>query len=133
MINQRNDTSHSIGTILFFVLCLLCISAFSNTSVNQTSHSIQHVFLNEFPSNHVTAIILRDVEIPSQQKSCLSIRYNTNYNLFDESHKIAADNRTLNQKIILLHKTQLLIKPLPLCRFYFHRFLSDTEEPPILS
>lgn len=133
MINQKEDIINSIGKIIFIIFFFFLISSFSNKSFNQTNSTTQYNVTYELRSNDAKAIIANAIQLPSFQKSCTLILYNTNISLFDEIYKINADDKKITQRIILLQKTQPLIKPLFFYRFYYHLISTDTEDLPILS
>ncbi len=133
MINKNEDISHYLGTTFFIVLFFFFISAFSDNSANQISNSRQYELCSVSHVDQIKAVNVNSIQLPSLQKSCLFLLRNTNFNLFNECHKIFADNCRIAQSIILLQKIQLSIKPIPICRFNFHLYSTDTDEPPILS
>ena len=132
MIIQKGDTANYLGTAFIIVLFFLFISVFSNRPLNQTSCSYQYVLKSEFSLSHSKAVVIDAIQLPSAQNNCLYILYNENLNLFSETNKIFADNRKINQQIILRQKAELLIKPSLPDRFCFHPVPADNEELPIL-
>ena len=123
----------NLENILFIVFFFIFIAAFSGQSAHQTHQASSYGLTTEFHSNHAKAIVVNGIQFSSLQKGCLTLLYNTNPSLFNENFKIFADNRNITRRIIILHQTQLKIKPMIMCRFYFHLLSADTEELPILS
>jgi hypothetical protein len=132
MINQKEDIINSIGKTIFIVFFFLLISSFSNKSDKQTNDISQCKVIYELHSNPAQAVIVGDFSLPSVQKS-VTLLDNINSNFFNEDLKIFADSKKITQRIILLQKTQLSIKPITICRFYCHRFSTEVDEIPILS
>ena len=133
MLNHKEDTINYLGTILFIVLCFFFISDLSDKSANQAYDSSQSALVSDLHSNPAKAVIVKTIPLPSLQKSCLSLLFNANFNFHNENFKVFADDRKISQSILLLHKTQLKIKPLSVCRFYYTMLSADSEELPFLS
>jgi len=133
MLNHKEDTIDYLGTILFIVLCIFFISELSEKSANQTYGSSQYALVSELHSSPAKAVIVKTIQLPSLQKSCLSLLFNATFNFHNENFKVFADDRRITQSILLLHKTQLKIKPLSVCRFYYPLLSANSEELPFLS
>ena len=127
MIEQKRDTIRSIATALAMGIMLFMLSSFSNKSFRQNNTPSQYILRSE--SHDAKAIINDDVQIPSVQKCCLPLHSN----LFGNNNKAYAESRNINRRYTLLLKTQLSIKPLIRCRFYYHLFSNDAEDLPEIS
>lgn len=130
MFKQREDRNDYFGSAIFIVLFFLFVCAFSKKSDKPIGRAFQYELASELHSN-ITA--LNDVQQVFCQQSLIPIIDKTNFNLFNEDLKIITDNRLINQRIIFLQKTELLIKPIALHRFYYQYQYLDTEDLPILS
>jgi len=128
MINQKRDRLNSFGISVFFALFILLLSS-SDISVKKSDNTFKHILESEVLSSNLNAVIAENIQLPSVQKSCEYIPIQ----LFNENFKLFDDNRKINQSFILLHKTQLSIKPIAICRFYYHLFSEEDDDWPILS
>ena len=127
MLEQKRDTIRSIATALAMGIMLFMLSSFSNKSFRQNNTPSQYVLRAE--SHDARAIINDDVQIPSVQKSILPLHSN----LFGNNCKAYAESKSINRSYTLLLKTQLTIKPLIRCRFYYLLFSNDAEDLPEIS
>jgi hypothetical protein len=137
MINRNEDSGDSCGTILlmalFFAFMLFSSAKSNDLSYNTIPYCLHFELSSEFPAGNINAVIELPLQFPSVQKSCFQILYNTAHILFNESQKILINNRRITLIHLSLLKSQLLIKPEPLCRFFLPRMPSDTGDLPVLS
>jgi len=129
MINQREDITDYLGRALFVVLFFLLMVAFSDQSVKQTSEPVSVQLVADL---HANSVIADAIQLPSFQKSWVSVDDKTSFQLFNANFKRFTDNRTITQRFISLRRTELLIKPATYYRFYYHLFPKNTDEVPIL-
>jgi hypothetical protein len=115
------------------VLFFWVITAFSNRSAVTTSFSSQLKTQSEFSINRSAAVVADAMRLPDLQKSCLQLAHDACANLYSETLKILADNSRISQCLVSLEKSDLLIKPLLLFRFYLHLLLPGSKEMPVLS
>lgn len=131
MNDKRGNRNDYLGSTIFIVLFFLIICAFSKNSDKPIGNANQYGIASELHSN---ITILNDVQQVFCQKSLIPFIDKMNIKLFNESLKMVTDNRMINQRIILLQKAKLLIKPIiALHRFYYQYQYIDTEDFPILS
>jgi hypothetical protein len=128
MIHQKGDKINSLGTTLIIVLFLFLFSSFSK-STKQADHASRFELKILSHPGQLKAVITDAVQLPSIQKSNVP----EHHDLFSDTHKVFAENRKIAQSIILLQKTQLSIKPMTFCRFYYHLSAKDDEDLPVLS
>jgi hypothetical protein len=133
MIQGKEDRANYLGITVFIVFFFLFISAFSDQSINRTKATSRCELITELHLDPVNAIPINIVQLPSFQKSWVSFLDKLNIRLFNEDFKISSFNNKISIKNILLQKTQLSIKPIFICRFYYHLSSTDTEELPVLS
>jgi len=133
MINRKDHSISFFGSILFIIFFFLFLSSFSEKKVRHTNFAIQLELASELHSTTANATITDAVQLPSFQITQVSFLDKTNFRLFNENLKIFSDTRNQIQKIIVLQKIQLSIKPIPFYRFCYHLPSTDTEELPILS
>jgi len=133
MVNQKEDSTNFIGTLFFMVLICLLITSFFDKPNHQISFPAQYQLNNELSLSVVKAVAIDFVQMPSVEHSCLQLIYNDTLNLFSETCKIFADNNKITQRFIFLQKSELLIKPLRLSRWFCFQFIpTDNNELPIL-
>jgi hypothetical protein len=123
MVNQKKELFNAFGTIVMMVLVVFVLSSFSGKSIKKP-HPSRYETTSEFHTNQVKGTI--DVQIPSVQKSCVSLLPN----LWIGNHKIVADNKKTNQVIVVFQKTQQSTKPNTPSRYYYHLFPKNAEELP---
>ena len=133
MEDKRENRNGYMGITLFLFACFLCVFTYSDNSTCPSSYPAPIECSIGFHFNNDNACVAPDILLPSRQKSCLIIRYNANLNLFHESFKIVVDNIRINQRIAVLQKTLLLIKPSIPDRFRLHQLSADSEDPHFLS
>ena len=131
MTDQKGDTTNFLGTVITIALFLFIISFFPGKPLHRTSCSYHYALNSEFSLNHSKAVAIDAIQIPSAQNSCLYIAYNETINLYNETNKVIADNRKINQQIILRQKAELLIKPSLPKRFCLYCIRISNEEIPI--
>ncbi|NVN95945.1 MAG: hypothetical protein HXX18_11740 [Bacteroidetes bacterium] len=129
MINKKKDSINFLFTTLSIVFFLLLLSSFSDKPVKQIYPAVQYEIISEHVSDIGNAVTVDAVQNPSSYRSCVSL---LNYFL-NLTHKIITDNSKITHRIILNQKTQILTKPINICRFYYHIFCKDAEDLPALS
>ncbi len=133
MKNQIEDISNYLGRVLFIVLFFLLIAAFSDRSVQKSNDGVQSKFISEWQADGAKAVVTDAGQLPLFQKNWISSIDKLNHYLFNTSLKQSAEDRRIAQRIISLRQTELVIKPLSICRFYYHLFPIVAEDVPILS
>jgi hypothetical protein len=133
MIRQDADKFDFLGSILFVFLFFLFVCAFSDKQFHETHYSVQYEIVNSSSSNPAKAIISPTIKLPSFQKTWVSCIDKMNFKLCNESFKLASDSYSINQKINVVQKLGLIIKPLTLRTFYHYYLLQDSDEQPVLS
>lgn len=129
MIYKKGDIINSFGTAIFVVLFMLIITSFSDKSIKPTDGGSQFELNSCFHSDQHKSVISEAVSLPSVQKrAILLLQYN-----FNDSYKVIANNKTINQVFIELKKMQFIIKPVCFYRFYYHLFSKDNDDLPVLS
>ncbi len=131
MYNQREEKNDYFGSTIFIVLFFLFIVSFSGNSDKAIiGKASQYKIASELHSN---TNALNDAQYLFCQENLIPLIDKANFKLFNEELKIITDNRLINQRIIFLQKTELLIDPISISMFYHHIHYQDTEGPPILS
>ncbi len=133
MKSQIEDISNYLGRVLFIVLFFLLIAVFSDRPVQQSNDGVQSKFVSEWQANSAGAVVTDAGQLPLFQKNWVSSADKLSHHLFNLTLKQSADNRKIAQRIISLKQTELIIKPFPICRFYYHLFPIVAEDVPILS
>jgi len=133
MKDQKENTVSYFGTLLLMVLFFFLIISFPNRSNLSDSRSSRIKGVSEVVTHSSGAVVADAVQMPSLQKSCLRLLFNDNINLFSETSKIVADNRSVSRCLASVEKNEFVIKPLLLFRFYFPHQPSGSEEFPSLS
>jgi hypothetical protein len=133
MIKQDADKYDLLGSLLFVFLFFLFVSVFSDKPVQEKHYSVQFELVNSLSSNPSKAIISPAVKLPSLQKTWVSCIDKMNFKFCTKSFKIASYSVSINQKINVVHKLELIIEPLTLRTFYYFYFLQNSDEQPVLS
>ena len=133
MENRKEDIGNYFGRALFIMLFFLLIAAFSDRSVKQSNDPVQYEFVAESITNSAQAVSPDAVQLPLFYKEWISFVDKMSIHFFNENFKITADNKNIAQRLNILHQTELVIKPLTICRFYTHHFPIEAEELPVLS
>jgi hypothetical protein len=129
VIQKKGNIINSFGTAIIVVFFLFLFSSFSDTSFRKTNSSSQYALTSGLNSDNTRAVIADAVQLPSFQKSCISLPDN----LACENHIIVSGNWKITQSIIFLRNTQVSAKPVNICGFYYHFFSKDDEDLPVLS
>jgi hypothetical protein len=130
MVNQRNDKGGFFGTVILIVLFVLFVSASEKSANKPVGKAIQHAASSGLQEN---AAAQNDAQLFFWPKNSMYPTYRTRYSLFSENRRIMSENRLTDQKLLFLHMTELLIKPLTLHWFYNQYHDPDCEIPPVLS
>jgi hypothetical protein len=131
-MKQKEESVNYLGIIVLIFLCSFCFIAISEQTENPAYDSSQYGLVSELQSHTAEFVPAKIIQLPSIQKNCLPVLF-TQLFLLNESYNRNADDRKIEQRIILIGKTQLKIKPLSICRYNFHRLRTDNEELPSLS
>jgi hypothetical protein len=130
MIRQRADTDNYVGITVFLLLFffMICaVSGNSDTAAGRTHHYISVSVL------HSQISALNDAQQAPVQKNVIRVLEKTNFKVFSDCNRIVADNRLIHHNILFLQKTELLIKPVVLHRFYFLYHVHAADDLPVLS
>jgi len=133
MKNQPEDQFNWLGRVLFMALFLLMLAVHSDQSDKPTYFGAQYELLSEIHSDSDHAILVDFIQPPSFQKTLVSFADKTGLLLFNQTFKITVDNHHITQRIILIQKSLLSLRPTSTCRFYYHLFPINADEPPLLS
>lgn len=128
MINKKENIINFLSAVFAMALFLFVISSFSDNSIKQ-NNTFQHELISEIHPNNVNAVNVDAFQFPSYKKTGVSLLRI----FFNENHQTVADNRKIVQTIIFNQRNQLLIKPLSICRFYYHLFSKNAKDLPVLS
>jgi len=135
MIRQKSHRIKHLWTTIVFVLCFLLIDLLYQNPVKSdlpSSPIFQTENLHLKLSLHYT-ISISDIPQPPIQLCIIPLIDKTDFTIYQEHFKIFTDNRLIEQKLISLHKLDLIIKPVSLRRFYYHSISQDSEDLPVLS
>ena len=133
MKNRIEDISNYLGKVLFMVLFLFIVAAFSDRSNQQSIRPVPHELVSEWLSKSAQAISPVAVQLPFFDKNRVSSFDQLVLLLFNPTFKLSADNRKIAQRFFSLHQTELSIKPFALTRFYYHLFPKVAEDVSVLS
>mgnify|MGYP001289361246 CR=1 FL=1 len=128
MINKKENIINFLSAVFAMALFLFVISSFSDNPVKQ-NNTFQHELISEIHPNNVNAVNVDAFQFPSYKKTGVSLLKI----FFNGNHQTVADNRKIVQTIIFNQRNQLLIKPLSICRFYYHLFSKNAKDLPVLS
>lgn len=129
MLLYKKHKINYLGLSVFIVLFFLFTFAFFEILI-KSPYKVLHYELSSVSSN---AIVLNSIQQPSINKTWLPQLDNSNFKVITEHIKLFTNNRLVIQRINFLQKVELsiiLIKP---PGFYYHYYLQDTEDLPILS
>jgi hypothetical protein len=130
MISHTEDKKDYFGTVVFIVLFFLFVCSFSKNTDKPVDRAFQYELVSSIHSNIAA---LNDAQQLYYHKSLLSLTDKTIFKLFSENFKIVTENRLFNQRIVFLQKSQPLIKPVVLQRFYYQYHFSNTDDLPVIS
>ena len=133
MIAQQEDRFNFLGRVLFMVLFLLVICVHFDRVKKTTYFSTQYELISEFHSISNHAVCVSSVQTPSLQKNQVTLDDKSGLYLLNKNYKLSYDNNLMSNKIILLQKSFLSMKPFIISRFQYHLFALDAGEPPLLS
>ena len=133
MITQQEDRFNFLGRVLFMVLFLLVICVHIDRVEKTTYFSTQYELISEFHSISNQAVCVSAVQTPSLQKNQVTLDDKRGLYLLNENFKLSYDNNLISNKIILLQKSFLSLKPLINKRFQYYFFALNAVEPPLLS
>jgi len=128
MINKKENIINFLSAVFAMAAFLFVISSFSDNSIKQ-NNTFQHELISEIHQNNVNAVNVDAFQFPSYKKAGVSLLRI----FFNENHQTVADNRKIIQAIIFHQRNKLLIKPLSICRFYYHLFSKNAKDLPVLS
>ena len=133
MIKSKEYKNEHLTSTIFIVMLFFFICGFSNPQKKTCNHIIQYPErVSELRTNTVAVYLY--FQHPSYQKSQVSsFADKMNFKIFNAHFKVIADNSAIYQKIMVLQKVELSIKPLVIQRFYHPYLCIDSEDLPILS
>jgi hypothetical protein len=127
MISRKEDRIEHLGTTILFVLCFFLLAAFHQNSNNPV---VTGAFQYQIATLHTFAVSSKEIPQLSSLQGFVSL---FDFKRFNEQLRLLTDNRLINQRIVLLRKVELLIKPVILQEFYYHHLLLCSEDLPVLS
>jgi hypothetical protein len=130
MISRKEDRIEHLGTTILFVLCFFLLAAFHQNSNNPV---VTGAFQYQIATLHTFAVSSKEIPQLSSLQGFVSLFDEMNFKRFNEQLRLLTDNRLINQRIVLLRKVELLIKPVILQEFYYHHLLLCSEDLPVLS
>jgi len=130
MNKNKEDIIRHLGTTIFFVLCFFLLATFHQNSNNP---NVTGAFQYQIATLHAFAVSSKDIPQLSSLQGFISLVDEMNFKHFNEQLKLLTDNRLINQRIILLRKVELLIKPVILQESYYHHLSLCSEDLPVLS
>jgi hypothetical protein len=130
MINREEDRIEHLGTTILFGLCFFLFAEFHQNSNNP---DVTGAFQYQIATLQTFAVSSKDIPQLSSLQCFVSLSDEMNFNHFIGQLKLLTDNRLINQRIILLRKVYLLIKPVILQKFYYPHLSLCYEDLPVLS
>jgi hypothetical protein len=127
MISQSENRIEHLGTTIIFVLCFFLFSEFHQNSNN---NGVTGSFQNQIETLQTFAVSLK-AQLSFLQ-CFVPLSDEINFNHFNEKLKLLTDNRLINQRIAIINKVSLLIKP-TYQKFCYHQQSLISEDIPILS
>jgi hypothetical protein len=129
MTRQSENRIDHLATTIIFGLCFFLFIEFHQDSNNP---DITGAFQNQIETLQTIAVSLKEIPHLFILQYFISLSDEINFNNFNYQLKLITDNRIINQKIILLRRVYLLIKPV-YQEFYYHQQSLSSEDIPILS
>lgn len=130
MLRQKDNKNNYLDSAVFLLLFFIFICAFAGNSEPPAARDSHYKSVSE-QQNY--AIALNDALQFSVPKYVIRNIENTDFKLVSDSYKILDNNRSLYQKILVLRKTEFLIKPIIHHRFFYQYYPVDTDDLPVLS
>ena len=129
MIRQSENRIEHLGTTIIFILCFFFLASFHQNSNNPDS---SREFRYQMETQHSVAIPSKLIPQLSSLQGFMSKFDETNFMHLTEQLKLLTDNRLINQRIGILHKVALLIKPI-YQEFCYHQQSLSSEDILVLS
>ena len=130
MISRKEDRIGHLGTTILFVLCFFILAAFHQNSNNP---DVTGSFQYQITTLHTFAVLSKDIPQLSSLQGFVSLFDEMYFRHLNEQLKLLTDNRLINQRIILLRKVELLIKPIILQEHYYHHLFLCSDDLIVLS
>jgi hypothetical protein len=130
VLRQKDNINNYLDSAVFMVLFFIFICAFAGNTEQPAARDSHYKSVSE-QQNYVIA--LNDAQQFSVPKYVIRNIENTDFKPVSDSYKILDNNRSLYQKILVLRKIELLIKPIIHSRFYYQYHSVDTDDLPVLS
>lgn len=129
MISQSENRVEQLGTTIIFVICLFFLASFHQNSNNP---DFSGAFRFQMAPRHSFAIQTKDIPQLSFLQGFISKFEEMSYIHSTEQLKLLTDDRLINQRILSIHRVELLIKP-TYQEFDSHHQSLYSEDIPILS
>jgi len=130
MIQEGKGRSNYFGSAVFTVLICLFLYVLSGNSAKHAGSDLPYKFVVESQSNAAAIVEIQQFHF---QKSHVPFIDRSDLKSCNEGLKLIAVNHALHQRIFLLQRARLLVKPLLLQRFYNQYHSMDTDDLPALS
>lgn len=130
MITRKQNTIGHSGTAILFVLCFFLVFKFHHCSKDT---NVTGAFQYQIAALHSFAVPSKDIPQLSFLQGFVSQFDVINFKQIREQLKLLTDNKLISQRIILLQKTEKLLKPNFLQRFYYHHLVLCSDDLPGLS
>ena len=129
MLRQSENRIENSWPTIIFILCVLFLASFHQ---NSNKPDFSGAFRHQISTQHSVAIPSKDIPQLSSLQGFMSKFDETNFMHLTEQLKLLTDNRLINQRIGILHKVALLIKPI-YQEFCYHQQSLSSEDILVLS
>lgn len=130
MIQQGVNRNNYFGSAVFAGLICMFLFVLSGNSAEQTDNNIPNKFVAESHSNQAAVVEFQQFHF---QKSRITFIDKPDFKRFDVEQKLVSVNHVLHQRIFLLQKVGVLIRPFVRQRFYNQFHSTETDDLPALS
>ena len=133
MKTRISDISNYFGTVLLIALFLLIVVFISGGLNQQSVLAVSNETVTEWHSVSTLAVRSDAAQLPLFQLNWVSVVDKMHIQFFNPTFKQSSDSRKITQRFLCLCQTELVIKPLSRCCFYYHLFPKGSDIEPILS
>lgn len=130
MLPRKNNSDNYFSSAVFIALFFIFICAFAKNNDPPVTRYSHYKSVSE---ERVLVFALNDAQQISRQKSAVHFLEKPDFKLLSDFNKIIGNNKSVQNRLLSLQKTELLIKPILQQRLSYWYHSSDTGDLPDLS
>jgi|WetSurMetagenome_2_1015567.scaffolds.fasta_scaffold08996_3 hypothetical protein len=129
MLLLKKHKINYLGLLLFIVLFSIFTYSFCEIIIKSPIKAYHH----KLSSLSFNGIVINKIQQPYYYKTWLPQFDNSNFKVITKHIKLLTNDRLIQQIISSFQKTELSLIPVKPPGFYYHFYLRDTEDLPVLS